>query len=318
MEHQLGPNCDALGEELTMGCSILQAAKRVWQQATSTITVTETLTPAMPTSGESCDTVTITVPQAFGFPLSSSYVTSSEIVQQVPSPLFYNKATQSEPTRLENSFMSFTTRTTYSSMSFADVVETRSSTLSSTGIYSAVSTISLLATPSPTSTGSCTSGSTIPAIDYHVFHPLIDLSLENSSSTGAITVADSENPNSENCAPFTVIYLPDRNANTCVRMTGEWTPRYSNVYYECIARVRAPEFDPENYLHSKTGLNFTSGDGAYSVVTSRKIGRRPERKYKQSSMMLFAPEDKLYNVEFWACGAGSTLFVSELSCTYYG
>lgn len=303
-----------------MGCSILKAAKRVSERANSTITVTETLTPAVdvPASQESCTPVTITVSEALDDSLAGSYLTATKVVQEGLSLLPYTKAGLSEQKRPESSSMTFTTRTTYSSMSLANVVQTRSSTLSSTGVLPDVSTVSSLAASSPQATKGCASASISQALDYHVFRPLVDLSLNNSHSLGATTVTNPDDPNSENCAPYTVIYLPDRNASTCIRMTGEWTPRYSNVYYECIARVRAPDFDPENYMQSTTGLNFTLSDGAYSILTSRIIGRRPERKYKQSSMMLFAPEKKSYNVEFWACGVGPTLLISELSCTHYG
>lgn len=303
-----------------MGCSILKATKRVLEHATSTITVTETLTPAVnvPASQESCTPVTITIPQALDDSLAGSYLTATKVVQEGLSSLPYNKAGLSEQRTPESSSMTFTTRTTYSSMSLANVVKTPSSTLSFTGVLPDVSTVSSLAASSPKTTNGCDSASISQALDYHVFRPLVDLSLNNSQSLGATTVTNPHDSDSENCAPYTVIYLPNRDASTCMRMTGEWTPRYSNVYYECIARVRAPDFDRENYMQSTTGLNFTLSDGAYSVLTSRTIGRRPERRYKQSSMMLFAPEKKSYNVEFWACGAGPTLLISELSCTHYG
>lgn len=268
---------------------------------------------------EDCTPATITVSRDFDPSLPSPYLTATEAVREDSNSFLYNNMVSlSERKPPDSSHMTSTTRITYSTMSVVGVVEMASSTLSTTALPTVLSTVSTLATSSPIATGRCIPTPLPPALDYHVFHPMIDLSFENSThSSGSTTVINPHDPNAENCAPYTVIYLPDKEANTCVRMTGEWTPKYSNVYYECIARVRAPDFDPANYLQSTTGLNFTSNDGSYSMMTSRTIGRKPERKYKQSSMMLFAKDQKSFNVEFWACGPGTTLFISELSCTYY-
>ncbi|KEF62306.1 uncharacterized protein A1O9_00278 [Exophiala aquamarina CBS 119918] len=321
-DHQFGSNCDVYKAELTLGCSVFKAAKRVLQQATLTITVTESLIETMTVSAsrEECTPITVTVPLGANRSLPSSYLTAVEAVREDSSSQLYNiNAGVIQRPRFESSFMTFTTRTTSSTMSTVGVVDVPSSTLSTTVLPTIFPTVSSLAPTSPTATGECVPIAQPPAVDYHVFQPLIDLSFDNSSSSiGATTVIQPDDTNLENCTPYTVIYLPDESVNTCVRMTGEWTPQYSNAYYKCIARVRAPDFNPENYLQATTGLNFTANDGSYSMVTSRTIGRRPEKKYKESSMMLFAQEKKAYNVGFWACGPGMTLFVSELSCTHYG
>lgn len=307
-DHQFGADCDAYKAELTLGCSIFNAAKRVLRQATSTITVAESFveTVTVSASREDCTPITITVPLGSDRPLPSSYLTAIEAIHEDSSSLLYNiNAGVIQRPHIESSFMAFTTRTTSSTMSSVDVVEIPSSTLSTTALLTAHSTISSLAPPSPMASRGCVPTPLPPALDYHVFHPLIGLSFEDSThSIGVTTVIDPDDPNSENCTPYTVIYLPDEAANTCVRMTGVWTPQHSNAYYECIARVRAPDFNPENYLQSTTGLNFTSNDGSYSMMTSRMIGRRPEEKYKQSSMMLFAQENKTYSVDFGPVAQG--------------
>jgi hypothetical protein len=147
----------------------------------------------------------------------------------------------------------------------------------------------------------------------------VDLSLEESSAAvAAVTVDDPHDPNSENCSPYTMIYLPDRAADSCVHLQGRWTPSYSNVFYECVARTRAPDFDPENFTQGLTGLNFTTGDDSASIINTRLFGPRPEKRYEESSLTLFVSKEKTYTVDFWACGPGTTLVVGELSCTYYG
>jgi hypothetical protein len=157
-------------------------------------------------------------------------------------------------------------------------------------------------------------------VDRHVFTPLVDLSLEQSaaSAAAAATVEDPHDPNSENCSPYSVIYLPEQASKSCVHLTGSWTPLYSNVYYECVARTRAPNFVPANHGNGVAGFNFTASDDSFSVVNARHFGPRPENKYRESTLTLFVPKEQTYTVDFWACGAGTTLIVGELSCTYYG
>ncbi len=156
-------------------------------------------------------------------------------------------------------------------------------------------------------------------MDRHVFTPLVDLSLEQSSSPAAVSpVNDPQDPNSENCAPYTLVYLPYRSSETCFRMTGTWTPLYSNVYYECVAKTRAADVDPAQYPSGVSGFSFSAVDDTSSVVNTRVLGPRPEKEYGESSLILFVQEKKSYLVDFWACGPGTTFFVGELSCTYYG
>jgi len=101
-------------------------------------------------------------------------------------------------------------------------METASLTLLSPTLPTVLSSVSSLAPSSPIATGGRVPTTLPPALDHHVFHPLIDLSFENfTNSFGATTVTDPDDLDSEKCATYTVIYLPDDAINACVRMTGE-------------------------------------------------------------------------------------------------
>ncbi|EXJ85163.1 hypothetical protein A1O3_05838 [Capronia epimyces CBS 606.96] len=315
---QFGLECyDAHRAELSMGCSIFAAAKRVLQPVTSTTTATATATVTVTAS----ETVTVKDPA-----YSEILVTPSTIYDPSPTPYLYvslapdQSIAADEPAPTVLSSLTSTTTSTFSSMTGASISTTLHSTLSTTTIPVMQSTISSLAAPIPSPTGRCVPTPLPAAVDHHVFTPLVDLSLEQSWASGAAatTVDDPHDPNSVNCGPHSVVYLPEQASASCVHLTGSWTPLYTDVYYECVARTRAPNFDPTYYPDGVAGFNFTATDDSFSVVNARPLGPRPERDYQESSLTLFVPKEKTYVVDFWACGAGTTLIIGELSCTYYG
>lgn len=108
-------DCDVYKAELTLGCSIFNAAKRVLHEATSTITVTDSLFETMTVSAsrEDCKPVTITVPRDSVDSLPTSSLTAIATVQEDSSSLLYNiDAGLTQQQYLENRFRTFTTRVT--------------------------------------------------------------------------------------------------------------------------------------------------------------------------------------------------------------
>ncbi|EXJ85811.1 hypothetical protein A1O1_06180 [Capronia coronata CBS 617.96] len=297
-----------------MGCSIFEAAKRILQPVTSIETVTASETEI------EVETETVTVTEAAQ---SDTMSPSSQSQSTTPALYVSSPAEQSLPMDGQSpamlSSLTSTTTSTFSSLTGAAPSTTLSSTLSTTPAL-LQSTVSSLAAPSPTTTGRCVPTPLPPAVDRHVFTPLVDLSLEQSSANtaAAATVDDPHDLNSENCAPYSVVYIPGQASKSCVHLTGIWTPLYSNVYYECVARTRAPNFVPAAYRDGVAGLNFTAADSSFSMVNARHFGPRPEKKYRESTLTLFVAEEQTYTVDFWACGAGTSLIIGELSCTYYG
>ncbi|KAL2421383.1 hypothetical protein ABEF95_007440 [Exophiala dermatitidis] len=305
-----GDDCyDAYRKELGMGCSIFEAARRLLQPVTETVTVT------------TAETATFQQPDYSWTPTSSSSheissTTPALYVSAAPDHIFGNDGQRQQ---VLLSILTSTTSSSFSKMTAATTSKSSSSTLSTT-TTSIQSTVSSLATPSPTTTGRCIPTPLPPAVDRHVFTPLVDLSLEQSSApvASATTVDDPHDPNSENCDPYSVVSLPEEASTSCVHLTGSWTPLYTDVYYECVARTRAPNFDLRNSLDGVAGFNFTANDESHSLVNMRQLGPRPERGYRESTLTLFVPKAKAYTVDFWACGAGTTLIIGELSCAYYG
>ncbi|KAJ4503709.1 hypothetical protein HRR83_008809 [Exophiala dermatitidis] len=306
-----GDDCyDAYRKELGMGCSIFEAARRLMQPVTETVTVTST-----------AETTTF---KEFVYPWTptsssvhqSSRTTPALYVSAASDQRFGNDAQRQQ---VLLSILTSTTSSSFSKMTAATTSKSSSSTLSTTTTL-IQSTVSSLAAPSPTATGRCIPTPLPPAVDRHVFTPLVDLSLEQSSATvaEATTVDDPQDPNSENCDPYSVVYLPEEASTSCVHLTGSWAPLYTDVYYECVARTQAPNFDPRNSLEGVAGFNFTANDDSHSLVNMRHLGPRPESGYRESTLTLFVPKEKTYTVDFWACGAGTTLIIGELSCTYHG
>lgn len=310
---QFGLEChDAYRSELSMGCSIFEAAKRMLRPETSTVTVTSADTVTVKEAVQQLETVTTSSDSESSSTTLPLYVSSS------PDQSLGGDGLPPIPL----SSLTTTTTSTFSRLSCAHTSAAISSTLSTTTttIPLAQSTISSLAAPAPTTTGRCVPTPLPAAVDRHVFTPLVDLSLEQSSATtaAAVTVDDPHDPHSENCGPYSVIYLPEQASKSCVHLTGSWAPLYTNVYYECVARTRAPNYVPADYQDGVAGLNFTATDDSFSMVNARHFGPRPEKGYRQSSLTLFVPKDQTYTVDFWACGAGTSLILGELSCTYYG
>lgn len=303
-----------------MGCSIFNAAKRVLRPHTETVTVTAaetvTVTTALISDGCAASAETVTVTEAPSIESSSASNRVAAYAQQFFFGLDFSDS--DEQSIKASSTLTSTTTSTFSIMTSASPCTMIFSSLSTTLSTVIRSSISSLATPSPTTTGKCVPTPLPSAVDRYTFIPLVDLSLEQSAAIAAVTVDDPHDPNSENCSPYTTIYLPDAAASSCVHLTGLWKPSITNVFYECVARTRAPDFNPGIYPQGLTGLNFTTGDDSSSIINTRLFGPRPERAYDEASLTLFVATAKTYAVDFWACGAGPTLIVGELSCTYYG
>ena len=320
--HQFGPDCETYQAELSLGCSIFTAAKQIFQPTTSAIAVamSETATTA-DLCAHSVATVTVTQFQSQARSVETTSVSPHALTPHVHQiPLGMDMADSEDHAARDSSTLTSITTSTFSSMTTPSLYRSLSSSLSTTMSTVYRTSISTLATPLSTATGRYIPTPLPSAFDRHVFSPLGDLSIEESSSsvTGAMTVNDFDDSNSKAVTPFTMVSFPDAAANTCVHLTGTWTPVHTNVVYECVSRTRAPGFNPQNYPNAFTGLSFTTDDGSSSIANSRPFGPGPEGDYEELSLDLFVSRDHTYTVDFWACGPGTSLAIGELSCTYYG
>ena len=320
--HQFGPDCEKYRAELSIGCSIFAAAKQILQPTTSAIAVTmsEEATTA-DFCAPSVATVTVTQFQSQAHSVETTSASPHALAPHVHQiPLGTDMADSEDHAARDSSTLTSITKSTFSSMTTPSLYRSLSSSLSTTMSTVYRTSISTLATPLSTATGRYIPTPLPSAFDRHVFSPLGDLSIEESSSsvTGAMTVNDFDDSNSKAVTPFTMVSFPDAAANTCVHLTGTWTPVHTNVVYECVSRTRAPGFNPQNYPNAFTGLSFTTDDGSSSIANSRPFGPGPEGDYEELSLDLFVSRDHTYTVDFWACGPGTSLAIGELSCTYYG
>ncbi|KAK5267059.1 hypothetical protein LTR96_007726 [Exophiala xenobiotica] len=320
--HQFGSNCEAYRAELSIGCSIFTTAKEILQPTTPAVTVTMS-EPA--TTADFCNpsvvTVTVTQSQSQAHSVETASASPQALAPHVHQiPLGMDMEDSGDHAARDSSTLTSITPSTFSSMTTASLFRPLSSSLSTTMSTVYRTSISSLATPVSTATGRYIPSPLPSVIDRHVFSPLGDLSFDESSSsvTGAMTVNDFDDSNPEAVTTFTMVSFPDAAANTCVHLTGSWTPVYTNVVYECVSRTRAPGFNPQNYPSAFTALSFTTDDGSSSIANSRPFGPEPEGDYEELSLDLFVSQDHTYTVDFWACGPGTSLAIGELSCTYYG
>ena len=318
LEAEFGTECDLRLDDLTFGCSLFQAASQLSQstQATVTVTVTEPVATSIASpKGHNCTRHHVKSQKEAASAPPNFYLTPRPNTPGNPRYRLFNEDIPQQHALPALSSLTATKPNPSSLMTSVLASKIASSTLSATTPVSSL--MPPFTSPTPARTGRCIPTAHPPAADYHVFEPLIDLALLDPSTViAATTVSDPQDVNAENCSPYVSFQLPKETAGSCLRMKGTWTPRYSNVYYECIARTRAPEFDPM-VVDSTTGFNFSSGT-SFSMSASRQFGRRPEKKYRQSSMLLYTQKDRSYEIDFWACGSGGTVLVSELSCTYFG
>lgn len=319
LEAEFGTECDLRRDDLTTGCSLFRAASQLFQstQPTVTVTVTEPIaTPIATHQAHNCTRQHIKSQKEAAPAPPNFYLTPTPNTPGNPRYRLFNEDVSDQRALPALSSLTATKSKPLSLMTRVFVSSIASSTLSAT--TPASSPLLFFTSPTPARTAACIPTAHPPAADYHVFEPLIDLVLVDPSTViAATTVSDPQDANAENCSPYASFQLPKEPAGACLRMKGSWTPRFANVYYECISRTRAPDFDPM-VVDSTTGFNFSSSDNSFSMSASRQFGRRPEKKYRQSSMLLYTQQDKSYEVDFWACGSGGTVLVSELSCTYFG
>ncbi|KAK5449635.1 hypothetical protein LTS15_008710 [Exophiala xenobiotica] len=298
--YQFGSNCEAYRAELSIGCSIFTTAKEILQPTTPAIAVTM---PEPATTAAFCNpsvvTVTVTQSQSQAHSVETASASPHALAPHVHQiPLGIDMEDSGDHAARDSSTLTSITPSTFSSMTTPSLYRPLSSSLSTTLSTVYRTSISSLATPVSTATGRYIPSPLPSVIDRHVFSPLGDLSIDESSSslTGAMTVNDFDDSNPEAVTTFTMVSFPDAAANT----------------------TRAPGFNPQNYPSAFTGLSLTIDDGSSSIANSRPFGPGPEGDYEELSLDLFVSQDHTYIVDFWACGPGTSLAIGELSCTYYG